>query len=446
MVEINASVSASVPAAGSSNGTHFHDPGSGAWGEAGHRRLAVLGAGIVGACVALHMQRQGWAVGLFDAQPPGHGTTWGNAGLISVDSCIPLATPGLLRQVPGWLLDPLGPLSLPPRHLLPSLPWLWKRVRCGRWDRMLHVSDAMRALHGPALDGYRELLGARAFGEHILTQGQWHLRLSDRNTRAEQTAALLRQRHGVKAERVASEVLRERLPGLSPRLVEGWWFPAHAHTPDPAALVKALVERFVAEGGSLLQQRAVALLQHQDAVRVVTNAGEHLVHRVVVAAGMDTLGLMRSMGISLPLQAERGYHVQLGPQRGVPLVPTVFREHGFVATPMSEGLRLAGTVEVAPQDAPFDARRTDAILRHAQTFLPGLDVSRRSVWMGSRPSTPDGLPIICEAPTMPGVVLACGHGHFGLTGAPMTGRIVAQLLGGPPSGLDIAPYRLSRFH
>jgi glycine/D-amino acid oxidase-like deaminating enzyme len=409
--------------------------------------VAVVGAGIVGACVALVLRRAGVSTTLFDPQPPGSGTTSGNAGLISVDSCIPLALPGVLRQLPGWLLDRDGPLALDPAVLASRFGWFWARLRSSRMQRVLQISDALRALHRSALDDYRALLGAEAFARHIRSDGQWHVNARASSSRSEGVTALLRQRQGVSTQVLHGAALHERLAGLAPTVQHGLWLPANAHTPDPAQLAAALVDQFRQAGGVLQAEPVHAIgIASSGELALNTPQGDQAFAQVVIAAGMRAPQLVRGLGVRLPLLAERGYHVQLRPQAGAPPVPVLFKDHGFVLTPMQRGLRLAGKVDLARDHSAPRLDRARAMLEQARKLWPALDADGATFWMGERPCTPDSLPVLGRVESIANLFLACGHGHFGLTGAPMSARLVAAALLGSSPPIDARPYALSRFH
>ena len=188
------------------------------------------------------------------------------------------------------------------------------------------------------------------------------------------------------------------------------------------------------------------LLPEDSAWRVVTSSANHLVGKVVVSAGAWSRQLLRPLGIKLPLETERGYHMMMRDATVVPRIPILSRSRGFSITPMEEGVRLAGTVEIGGLDLPMKEERAYVLLRQAKAMLPGLETSDYSIWMGFRPSFPDSLPVIDEAPGLRGLFLAFGHGHTGMTGGAPTGRLVNQLLTGEPSDVPLAPYSAKRFH
>jgi D-amino-acid dehydrogenase len=407
--------------------------------------VAVIGAGIVGMSAALHLRRAGLPVAVIDPLPPGGGASHGNAGLISVESCVPIALPGMLREVPRWLADPLAPLAVRPGYLPQALPWLLRWIAAGRMPRVEAASAALRALHVNALERYRELLGAE-FDSVIRVSGQVHIWESAEPSPSETIYRRLWERHGVAAEWLNPDELRQLVPELGRGVTRAVFLPKNGHTLNPRRLVVTLARLFIEVGGTVLAERVLKLLPEESGWRVVTSSANHLVGKIVVTAGAWSQQLLRPLGIRLPLETERGYHMMLRDASVVPRIPILSRGRGFTITPMEEGLRLAGTVEIAGLDQPMNEERAYALLRRAKGLLPGLETSDFSIWMGFRPSFPDSLPVIDEAPGRRGLFLAFGHGHTGMTGGASTGRLLMQLVTGEPPDLPLAPFSAGRFH
>ncbi|UDM49165.1 FAD-binding oxidoreductase [Cupriavidus sp. MP-37] len=409
-------------------------------------RIVVVGAGIVGLCTALWLQRAGCKVTIYDTLAPGGGASYGNAGLISVDSCVPIALPGMAWQLPRWLLDPSGPLAIHPPHLVRAAPWLLAWWRASNRGRVIQASRALAALHAPALQAYRELLGPDECDQLIRAGGQLHLwSASNGRSRTDRFVDELRRQQGVMYESLSAAQIRTMMPGLASHVRGGIRFPRHAHTVDPLQLTGALAARFEREGGRILQRRILKLQPDGTGFRLWSNLGDDRAERVVVAAGAFSGELLRPLGIRLPLEAERGYHVQL-PDPGVTVpYPFIYKDKAVAVTPMDGGLRFAGTVEIAGLRHPPDERRAETILATARSLFPGIATSGARRWFGLRPSTPDSVPIIDESPAHPGLYIATGHGHTGLTGAPVTGRLITHLMTGGTAPIDPRPYRLARF-
>jgi D-amino-acid dehydrogenase len=215
---------------------------------------------------------------------------------------------------------------------------------------------------------------------------------------------------------------------------------------NPQRLVRALGELLVAAGGELVNERAMKLIPREGGgYTVMTNINWRAASQVVVAAGAWSRQLLDPLGVKIPLETERGYHAML-PTPGITLkLPISNKSRAFGVTPMEHGLRIAGTVEIAGLHAPPNEQRAKILIEHIRGMFPGVDTREHRFWMGFRPSTPDSLPILGEAPGRPGIFLALGHGHFGMTGGPPSGRIVSRLMNGEAPGLDVAPYAPTRF-
>jgi D-amino-acid dehydrogenase len=408
--------------------------------------VAVIGAGIVGVTAGLYLRRAGHEVTLFDPLPPGGGASFGNAGMISPDSCTPVALPGMLREVPGWLRDPLGPLAVPPAYLPQALPWLLKWIAAGRFDRVLAGSDALRALHVSAFECYRELLGPANFSELIRTNGQIFVWEGPENPVMKPVREAILARHKVAVEELDIEVLRQMVPGVTRTVSRAIIMTKNGHTVNPGRLVRTLGTLLGEVDGVFRHENVLKLLREDDAYRLVTNAGNYRFDKVVVTAGAWSQRLLRPLGVRLPLESERGYHMTIpNPPVAPPPVPLVCMNKPAGVSPFEGGIRLAGTVEIGGLDAPMNEQRALIMLRRAKTLLPALAAEDYSIWMGHRPSFPDSLPVIGAAPGHPGLLLAFGHGHTGMTGGPPTGRLIAQLVSGRPPSIDLAPYSPARF-
>jgi D-amino-acid dehydrogenase len=413
----------------------------------GPRHVAVIGAGIVGVCAALYLQRDGRRVTLVDRAGPGEGTSKGNASVIAAESCVPVATPGILKRVPAMLLDPLGPLALRWGYLPKLAPWLWQFVRASSPRRVEEISIALRALLVHAVDAYGPLVKSAGVEDMIRRTGWLCVYETDAKFRAVQDDLALQRRRGVEFQILPAEEIRQIEPSLAPIYRRGIFFPENAYVTDNFRLVQALAESFVRAGGRLLREEATGFefdaAGHPSAV--VTGAGRHAADAVVIAAGAWSRALCRRLGQDPLLDTERGYHMMY-PNPGVrPRLPIYSGEYSFVATPLEGGLRLAGTVELGGLDAPPDYARARIIAERGRRMLPGLNESGGVPWMGFRPSMPDSLPVIGRSDKHPNAYFAFGHGHLGLTLGAITGRVLAELAGGRDPGLDLHPYRIDRF-
>jgi glycine/D-amino acid oxidase-like deaminating enzyme len=406
----------------------------------------VIGAGVAGLSTALYLRRAGVAVVVIDPLPPAGGASFGNAGLLSPDTAVPIALPGMLRKVPGWLTDPLGPLSVRPSYFPRAVPWLLRWIRSGRLQRVMAISDAMRALHRDTLGCWQELLGAPLYRELIRPIGQVHVWEGEGDSANAQVEQQVRDRHGIRTETLTADDLRQMFPGIARDVTRGLLTPGNGFTVSPQRSVRTLGELFQQEGGELINERAMKLIPREGGGwMVMTNIANRSADHVVIATGAWSRQLLDPLGISVPLETERGYHAMLFDPEVMPALPISNKTRAFGVTPMEDGLRVAGTVEIAGLDAPPNEERAKALVQHARRMFPALTGTQVRYWMGFRPSTPDSLPVLGPAPGRPGLHFAFGHGHFGMTGGPPSGRLVARLITGQAPGIDAASYAVQRF-
>ena len=414
------------------------------------RRVGVIGAGIVGVCAASWLQRDGHSVFLIDPGNPGEGASFGNAGCFNGSSVTPAAMPGVVRNVPRWLMDPLGPLSLRWSYLPAILPFLVRYARSATPGKVRAQARTLRPLLAPTVPLVREL--ARAAGAEDLIEQRGHLYVyrSAASLAKDGLAWALRRENGVTVDEFDADELRQLEPVLSRDYVRGLLVRENGHTTNPLALVTRLVEEFRRQGGEVVRAATLGFrLDGQRLAAIRTDAGEFAADAAVVCAGAHSKPLAIMLGDRVPLETERGYHLMIRDPEAAPRIPTADADGKFVATPMALGLRFAGTVELAGLAAAPDWRRARILLEQGRKMLPGLAADhpeeRVSVWMGHRPALPDSLPVLGESRATPDVLYAFGHGHVGMTAAPMTGKIVADLVAGRPAPIDLAPFSAARF-
>ena len=411
--------------------------------------VVIIGAGVVGACCATYLQQQGARVTLLDRQAPGDegASSFGNAGVLASASFVPTPAPGMLGKVPGWLIRDDGPLSVRWSYLPRLLPWLLRFLRAGGdADHQRKAADALAALHASTFALHSRLAreagvpGLVAPVEYLHAYGSEKL-----YAEAGHGLALLRER-GVDFEILERGALREAEPDLAPHYVRGVRIGGQGRTLDPSRLVRARVDRVVADGGAFRLAEVSDVEVVAGRVRAVrTGEGAIAGDAFVLSAGAFSRRLSDRLGLDLPLDTERGYHVTF-PDPGVRVSHVVMEAGGkFVANPMAMGLRFAGTVELGGLDAPPNPRRAAAIRRLARRMYPGLRLEGATQWMGRRPSMPDGLPVIGPSPRHENLWLAFGHGHTGMIAGPMTGRIIAGMITGAMPNIDVTPFRADRF-
>jgi D-amino-acid dehydrogenase len=406
--------------------------------------VTIIGAGVVGMACAVELQRAGFAVHVVDGGAPGEGCSQGNAGLIAADHVLPLATPGILRRVPGMLLHPTGPLAIRPAYLPRLAPWLARFVANAAPARVDRLGAALAALSLPALDAWRDLLRSLGAGALLEERGWLLLYRSEAGFQRDADERRRQRALGVAVEELGPDELRQHEPALGDaRLARGVLFPDSAHSVNSFRLVQELAAAVARNGGRFTRAEVRGI--EREPRRLLTDAGPIPVGRLVVAAGAWSKPLARDLGHRVPLETERGYHIHLA-DPGLSLVrPLGDAERKFFLTPMETGLRIAGTVELGGLAAPPNWRRADVLLAQAQDLLPGLNAAEPKRWMGFRPTLPDSLPVIGPSPKVPDTWFAFGHQHLGLTLAAVTGRMIAAMVAGRPSPIDARAYRIDRF-
>ena len=409
------------------------------------RGIVVVGAGIVGVSCAAYLLRDGHDVTLVEREAPGEGASKGNAGALSPGSCVPLAMPGVFRKIPGWLMDSQGPLTIRPRYFVQAAPWLLRFALSARPDRVAHIADSLRALHRHVFDCYEPLVRAAGCESLIRRTGTLVVYRSEQAFASSRREWDIRRERGAEERPVSGAELREIEPALDGAFKYGVLSPDHGYVANPHRLVQTLAAQFTAEGGRIEHAHVKTLRATGDGVTLQLEQGEMEADRVVIAGGAHSGALTRSLGFTLPLETQRGYHVTLTDPGFEPRLPVSQSEGKFYATPMEGGLRVAGTVEFAGLEAPPDFRRARRLLDQVRELYPRVRVERFSEWMGHRPCMPDSMPVIGAAPGHDRVLLAFGHGHNGMTSGPVTGRLIADLVAGRAPLVDPAPYAATRF-
>jgi D-amino-acid dehydrogenase len=405
---------------------------------------------MVGVCAASWLQRDGHSVFLVEAGEPGHGASFGNAGCLNGSSVTPVSMPGVITSVPRWLLDPLGPLSLRWSYLPTIAPWLIRFIRAGTPEKVHAQARALRPLVGPTLEALKPLVSAAGAEDLVHRLGHLYVYRSAERLGRDRLAWQLRRENGVEIDEFDADELRQLEPALSRDYVRGLLVRENGHTSNPLKLIERLLEHFLRSGGELVRARARKFrLDGRRLAAIQTDTGDLSADAAVVCAGAYSKPLAAALGDRVPLETERGYHLMIRDPEIMPRIPTADADGKFVATPMDTGLRLAGTVELAGLAASPDWRRARSLLAQGRKMLPGLAKShpeaRISMWMGHRPSLPDSLPVLGPSRASPDVFYAFGHGHVGMTAAPMTGIVVADLVAGRPPSIDIAPFAAGRF-
>jgi D-amino-acid dehydrogenase len=415
--------------------------------------IVVIGAGAVGASTALELLRDGHSVTIVEPGAPGgeQAASYGNGCWLSTMSVIPPAGPGTWRKLPKFLMDPLGPLSIRWHYLPRAIPWLLRYLAAGWTEaRVTRTARALQPLlaNAPAL--HRALADEAGVGALIEQKGLMYVYPDRAAFEAESLSFRVRAEVGLRWLELDEDEMRQREPSLDRRYRFGVLVEEAGHCRDPGAYVSGLVELAIREGAVWHRARATGFQVEAGQLRAVeTETGSVACDAAIIYAGAHSKVLAKAAGDRVPLESERGYHaVLLDPETGprIPLMPS----DGKMAITMTDGgLRCAGQVEIAGLEAAPEWRRAavlrDNLLRCFPDLPRDLPAERIKVWMGHRPSMPDGLPCIGPSRATPDIIYAFGHGHVGLVAAARTGRIVAQMVGGRAPEIPVVAFDPARF-
>lgn len=406
----------------------------------------VIGAGIIGASCAWHLQRRGLQVTLIDHEQPDQSCSSGNASCLSTSSVIPFSYPGMIRKIPRWMLDPLGPMSIRLLDFPAMMPWFWRFWRCSNMQQVEAIAEAQARLMHLAFSDYDEILKATNSSHLKHAKGAIHVYDTEKEYRQDQWQTDLRARLGFEAYRLSSSEVKSLVPCLKLGKGVAVMMPGWHHLSDPGKVTARIAEHGFQNGVNRVQDRVTAVSANEAGVRLKTESGRQInADSLVVAAGAWSNIIAGQLDHSVPMIAKRGYHSMIS-NPGIQLeYPVMSLSKVFVMTPLASGIRVAGTAEFAALDAKPDYRRARMLLKHASLYLDGLKTEDVTEWMGQRPMMSDSKPVISVSPRHRNVFYAFGHGHYGLTQGPTTGRIIADMVLGKEPSIDIEPFRFDRF-
>ncbi|MGX1185435.1 D-amino-acid dehydrogenase [Pseudomonas sp. F-14 TE3623] len=415
--------------------------------QADRQTAVVIGAGIVGVCCALYLQREGYRVTLIDPEAPGDSTAKWSCGQMAVSEVIPLSKPGILKKIPGWLLDQKGPLALRPSALPGILPWFLRFLACARHSRIVEISNEMATLTHHVYEDYAPLLDACA--DKTLMGERPIIEVFDTAAGLEQEGPHmeLRRSLGFKSQVLDRAAIADLEPALAGKFSHGLLFPDWRAVSDTKGFIAALTQSFVDQGGVRMRAQVKHIDEVADRASGVTviTGERYAADHVVIAAGTGSRQFFEQTGASVPLAGIAGYQVLL-PHSGVEVRHSViYADGGFCFAPMTRGLQIGGTIEFAGPNAAPNYKRAEIILEKARKILPQLKVDDLEYGVGYRPFLPDTKPVIDRSDRLKNVFLAFGHGQLGLTLGATTGRLITDLVAGRKPAQDLTPFSAKRF-
>ncbi|MFK7891767.1 MAG: NAD(P)/FAD-dependent oxidoreductase [Granulosicoccus sp.] len=405
----------------------------------------VIGAGIVGVSTGIWLARAGRRVTIVDRLPPGEGTSHGNAGVLASCSMVPVTTPGLAKAVPGLLINRDSPLFLRWSYLPKALPWGMRYLSYANDKQTRRISQQLSFIVSDSLEQHQDLAGNTQADKWLVPSDYQFAYRTKADYEADSYVWSLRRQHGFEPEMLFDEQVREKEPVLGKAIQVLACLKNHGHVRSPGKYVKSLAEVFKSIGGEVMQASVHDIpLEAGQASAVITDGGTIRCDSVVIATGVWSGALCSKFNLKVPMESERGYHVIFRNPNATVSVPTMITSGKFVATPMHDGMRCAGIVELGGLQAGPSKAPIELIMRRVKQTFPTLEYTDTVEWMGHRPAPADSLPFIGQIGST-GVYTAFGHHHIGLTGGPKTGRLLAELICGERDQDELEAFRPDRY-
>lgn len=410
------------------------------------KTIAIIGAGIVGVSAAIWLQRDGHKVILIDRAGPGEGTSYGNGGVLASVAVVPVTMPGLLAKAPRMALDPNQPLFLRWSYLPRMLPWLRKYLAHANAADARRIATALTPILGDSLNDHLALAENTGAERFVVPSDYLFLYNNKAHFESDRFVWTLRREQGFEWDHLEAEALQAYDPIYARDLSYAVKLGGHGRIADPGAYVKALAAHAERQGAQIIKAEVTDFRRENGTVTGLRAGGEVIAcDACILATGVWSKGLAAKLGLTVPLESERGYHLELIEPSAMPKSPAMVASGKFVVTPMEGRLRLAGVVEFAGLDAPAARAPMELLKRNAKSAFPGLTWKDTAEWMGHRPATTDSIPLIGPVPGQAGAYLGFGHQHIGLTGGPETGRLLAQMIAGRQPNIDVSAYSPARF-
>lgn len=415
--------------------------------DAPKKTVAVIGAGIVGVSTAIWLQRDGHKVILIDKAGPAAGTSYGNGGVLASCACVPVTGPGLIKKAPRMALDPNQPLFVKWGYFPRLLPWLRKYLSYANVDDTKRIATAVAGIVGDSLADHQALAEGTGAEQYIRPSDYLYIYKDRAAFEADRFAWDIRAANGISWDELEGPAFRDFDPIFAPEQSFAVRMGNHGRIADPGAYVKALAAHVESQGGQFIRASVEDVLRGADGQVTGVRADGQTIDcdTCVVATGIWSGPLAAKLGAKVPLESERGYHLELWEPSQMPRTPVMIASGKCVATPMDGRLRLAGVVEFGGLDAPASKAPFDLLRKNIREAMPDLTWKREEEWMGHRPAPADSIPIIGESPNVKGAFLGFGHHHIGLTGGPKTGRLLAQLISGRKPNIDLRVYSPARW-
>lgn len=408
--------------------------------------VGIVGAGIQGICIALFLIKKGFKVTLIDRDDPGkHSASYGNAGHFSPYASVPINRPDILVDIPSMLLSSTGPLSLKWNYVPKMIPWFLKFIKKCSKKNMMHTAKYMHQILNLAIPSYDELFQEIDISELVESKGIIYF-WTNKDLKSRELEINIRNQLGVKQQLLTPHEIHDLEPHIKKIYHGGVLYANAKHTRNPKKILLKLFDLFLTKGGSFKKQNVQMInFSSDNKPKIKTNSNSFTFDKAVIACGAFSKKLTDQVDEKIPLDTERGYHVHFKGHDHLLSRPVIFLNRGFGITPMEQGLRVVGTVEFGGLENPLSKKRILNLVNNAKYLFPELS-EHHDEWLGFRPSLPDFLPVIGPSKNYRNLFYAFGHHHLGWTLGAITGKIIAGMLSGENTNLNLAPYSSLRFN
>ncbi len=413
------------------------------------KSVGVIGSGIQGVCIGLQLIKKGIPVTIFDRNDPMSSNfkaaSYGNAGHFSPYAVLQFNRPDVLFDVPKMLLSSYGPLALKWNYVPKMIPWFINYLKNFNKKSMLHTAKYMHQILSLSNDAYEEIFKEIDTTNLVEKKGIIYI-WTNKNLKSRELEIKVRNDLGIEQKLLTQSEILKLEPNLKPVFDAGVIYESAMHARDPHGILKKIFELFLKKGGKFIQEDIKSLEQkNQNQTVIKSENSEYIFEKSVIASGAFSKIFTDQLGEKIPLDTERGYHVHFKGMDKLISRPVIFLDRGFGMTPMNQGLRAVGTVELGGLKNPPSKKRIDYIIRCAKELLPQLK-EHDDEWLGFRPTLPDFLPILGPSLKNKNIIYAFGHHHLGWTLGAITGKIISGIAAGEKTNLDLSPYSSSRFY
>ena len=407
--------------------------------------VVIVGAGILGVCISLFLLKKDFKVTLRDRDEPGkRSASYGNAGHFSPYASVPLNRPDILLDVPAMLLSSNGPLALQWNYVPKMIPWFIKFVKNCSKKNMMYTAKYMHQILDLALPAYDELFQDIDVSGLVENKGIIYF-WTDKDLKSRELEINMRKELGIEQQLLKPDEIHDLEPHIKRIYHGGVYYPSARHTRNPRKILLKLFDLFLRQGGHFEKQNVETIHFSSDNKPIIkTNLNSYTFDKAIIACGAFSKKLTDQMDENIPLDTERGYHVHFKGHDHLLSRPVIFLNRGFGITPMEQGLRVVGTVEFGGLDNPLSKKRILNLVNNAKYLFPELS-EHQDEWLGFRPSLPDSLPVIGPSKNYKNLFYAFGHQHLGWTLGAITGKIVAGMINGENTNLNLTPYSSLRF-